>query len=54
MVVDEAIAPAVTSLLGTDDSAVAWDTIPVFSSTFPVVLVVLVDGLTVDDAMYKS
>ena len=53
VVIDEVVASVVTALLETDDSVVAWDTLSVFSFKCPVVSVVSVLGLAVDDAISR-
>ena len=54
VVIDEVVASRVTALLKTDDSVVAWDTLSVFSFMCPVVSVVSVVGLAVDDAISRN
>ena len=54
VVIDEVVASVVTSLLETDDAVVAWDTCSVFSFMYPVVSVVSVVGLAVDDAISRN
>ena len=53
VVIDEVVASRVIALLKTDDSVVAWDTLSVFSFKCPVVSVVSVLGLAVDDAISR-
>ena len=52
--IDEEVASVITVLLETDDAVVAWDTLSVFSFMCPVVSVVSVVGLAVDDAISKN
>ena len=52
--IDEVVASVVTSLLETDDAVVAWDTLNVFSFTSPVVAVVSVVGIAVDDTISRN
>ena len=54
VVIDEVVASVVTELIETDDSVVAWDTLSVFSFMCPVVSVVSVLGLAVDDAISRN
>jgi hypothetical protein len=51
VVIDDVLASVVTALLETDDAVVAWDTLSVFSFLCPIVSVVSVVGLAVDDAI---
>ena len=53
-VIDEEVASVITVLLETDDAVVAWDTCSVFSFMYPVVSVVSVVGLAVDDAISRN
>ena len=53
VVIDDVVASVVTELIETDDSVVAWDTLSVFSFKCPVVSVVSVLGLAVDDAISR-
>ena len=52
--IDEVVASVVTSLLETDDAVVAWDTLSVFSFMCPVVSVVSVVVLVLDDAISRN
>ena len=54
VVIDEVVASVVTALLETDDAVVAWDTLSVFAFMCPVVSVVSVVGLAVDDAISRN
>ena len=54
VVIYEVVASIVTELLETDDSMVALDTLSVFSFMCPVVSVVSVVGLAVDDAISRN
>ena len=53
-VIDEEVASVITVLLETDDAVVAWDTLSVFSFTSPVVAVVSVVGIAVDDTISRN
>ena len=54
VVIDDVVASVVTALLETDDAVVAWDTLSVLSFICPVVSVVSVVGLAVDDAISRN